>query len=495
MAERYWVGGSAIWNNPNTANWSNVSGGSGGFSAPTSADNAYFDASSGDATTVVEVNQSGGVNCLNLSTVGFLGTVGTLTTQPANRRINIYGNCTLGSNGTFVTTLYPSVYFQGAADVTQEITCNGQDMGIVNFNGTATTTYKFMDSFYAVDLQNEIVTHTQGIIDANNQNVFIERIVFGNPTTPASAVRTVNMGSGTWTIYGGTSGAGQIVWDARDSVNLTINASTSTIYLSNASGVTRTFYTGGKSYNKLLLGAPAGGGGLNYIYGGGSFNEFASNKQAPMNVYFQSGVTTNVNLFSACGNYNNPDWAGPLRDSINSTQTTGIILDTQPTNYPSSGTIRIGNEVISYTGIVANGGGWEYSGVTRGANGSSNATHTAGDTIYTAYYLIVQATTVGTQATITTQTPSGVFYAGANSINNGNNTGITFSAGYIVDYFTFKDMLFVTTQSVFPTVGYSGVANQIQTTPGNALGVVGNANAGLGDDVGGSGIVDIYSGV
>lgn len=44
-------------------------------------------------------------------------------------------------------------------------------------------------------------------------------------------------------------------------------------------------------------------------------------------------------------------------------------------------------------------------------------------------------------------------------------------------------------------LGYSKVANQIQTTPGNALGVVGNASAGLGNDVGGGGVVDVYTGV
>ena len=42
-------------------------------------------------------------------------------------------------------------------------------------------------------------------------------------------------------------------------------------------------------------------------------------------------------------------------------------------------------------------------------------------------------------------------------------------------------------------VGYSGVANQAQTTPGCASGVVADANNGYGDDVGGSGVVDTYS--
>lgn len=42
-------------------------------------------------------------------------------------------------------------------------------------------------------------------------------------------------------------------------------------------------------------------------------------------------------------------------------------------------------------------------------------------------------------------------------------------------------------------VGYTGVANQAQTTPGCALSVVADANNGYGDDTGGSGVVDAYS--
>ena len=42
-------------------------------------------------------------------------------------------------------------------------------------------------------------------------------------------------------------------------------------------------------------------------------------------------------------------------------------------------------------------------------------------------------------------------------------------------------------------VGYTGVANQAQTTPGCALGVVADANNDYGDDTGGSGVVDTYS--
>jgi hypothetical protein len=42
-------------------------------------------------------------------------------------------------------------------------------------------------------------------------------------------------------------------------------------------------------------------------------------------------------------------------------------------------------------------------------------------------------------------------------------------------------------------VGYTGVADQAQTTPGCATGVVADANNGYGNDDGGSGVVDTYS--
>lgn len=44
-----------------------------------------------------------------------------------------------------------------------------------------------------------------------------------------------------------------------------------------------------------------------------------------------------------------------------------------------------------------------------------------------------------------------------------------------------------------PYVGYSGVANQVQTTPGCALNVVADASSGYGEDLGGGGVVDTYS--
>lgn len=42
-------------------------------------------------------------------------------------------------------------------------------------------------------------------------------------------------------------------------------------------------------------------------------------------------------------------------------------------------------------------------------------------------------------------------------------------------------------------VGYTGVANLANTSPGTAIGVVANAYNGFGDDVGDHGVVDLYA--
>lgn len=53
MANKYWVGGSGLWNNSSTTNWSNTSGGAGGAAIPGAADVAIFDDNSGTGTVTL----------------------------------------------------------------------------------------------------------------------------------------------------------------------------------------------------------------------------------------------------------------------------------------------------------------------------------------------------------------------------------------------------------------------------------------------------------
>jgi hypothetical protein len=89
MADRYWVGAGTNWND--TASWSDVSAGSSGFSVPTSADNAFFDASSGNAV----INAAG--SCLDLDCTGYTGTM----THNDAINISVYGNFKLVAGMTY----------------------------------------------------------------------------------------------------------------------------------------------------------------------------------------------------------------------------------------------------------------------------------------------------------------------------------------------------------------------------------------------------------
>jgi hypothetical protein len=72
MANRYWVGGTATWDNLALLKWSTTSGGVGGQTVPTSADTVFFDAASGANTVTIG---AGTAICSTLTMTGFTGTL------------------------------------------------------------------------------------------------------------------------------------------------------------------------------------------------------------------------------------------------------------------------------------------------------------------------------------------------------------------------------------------------------------------------------------
>ena len=80
MADRYWVGGTGSWTATSTTNWSATSGGAGGASAPTYADNVIFDTlSSATAYTVTFSAGASGTGSISGTTLTVTAVSGTLT--------------------------------------------------------------------------------------------------------------------------------------------------------------------------------------------------------------------------------------------------------------------------------------------------------------------------------------------------------------------------------------------------------------------------------
>lgn len=70
MADRYWVGGTGTWDSSSTTHWSTSSGGSSGASAPTTSDNAIFDANSNTGTNDFTVTIGTTPSCSQLIVSG-----------------------------------------------------------------------------------------------------------------------------------------------------------------------------------------------------------------------------------------------------------------------------------------------------------------------------------------------------------------------------------------------------------------------------------------
>lgn len=112
MADRYWVGGAGSWTATATTHWSTTSGGASGASAPTSVDDAHFDANSGTGS----VSMSGAV-CKSVNFTGFTGTV-------SSGGFTVYGDVTIGPDVSISS--YGST-ITWAAD--GNLTTSGQDLG------------------------------------------------------------------------------------------------------------------------------------------------------------------------------------------------------------------------------------------------------------------------------------------------------------------------------------------------------------------------------
>ena len=216
MADRYWVGGTANWDATAGTKWATTSGGAGGASVPTSADDVYFDAASGAVTCTVSTTQ----NCRGLNFTGFTGTLA------GTGSIQAQGNVIVASGMTW--TLSGTLWILGG--VTQTLTTNGKSLTCTVNIDNAATVCNLADALTTT----AALTVTRGTFTTNNYNVTASSIVSSNSNT-----RTINLGSSTVSV---TNTVG-----FSTSTNLTFNAGTSQINLSAANailhgGTGQTFY-------------------------------------------------------------------------------------------------------------------------------------------------------------------------------------------------------------------------------------------------------------
>ncbi len=266
IAARFWIAaGPSNWNN--TANWSNVSGGAGGFSVPGAGDAVTFNnARNGDCTIDVPVN------VLSITVNGYTGTIsqGANTFSTVNNASFSTGtftggtsNITIGGNFTLAGTAFTSTSavfeMDGNAAFTSATFIHNN--GTVRFNATggATTITGTSPAFYILEFVGEGFTYA--INSAGNMTVSKSLNLTGtlfynlnNGTIDVSGdINVTNAAAG----CGGTSlveiiGAGVQNFNGAAVAGegalpqLTINKVTGTLNLSNFPASSNTFtYTAG----------------------------------------------------------------------------------------------------------------------------------------------------------------------------------------------------------------------------------------------------------
>lgn len=110
---RYWVGGTNDWNSTAGSKWAYTSNGTGGATAPTSVNNVYLDASSGNSSVTVTITSAVACNTLNMT--GFSGKLAGSSAPTMYRDLIVGASVNLTNTGgaTFTSAVIHSITSNG----------------------------------------------------------------------------------------------------------------------------------------------------------------------------------------------------------------------------------------------------------------------------------------------------------------------------------------------------------------------------------------------
>ena len=205
MANRYWVGGgsSTNWNATGNTNWSATSGGANNASVPTSADDVFFDASSGSGTAVVNgASQS----VRSFDCTGYTGTL-SFNTGTALVVAGVEQACILSSGMTLTMNSGSSIDFT-AIGGTNTLTSNGKVIRNIEISGVSKV-LKLTDNLTLTSF----FTLTSGVLNRNNKSLVCSRFISDNSNRRmfhSGTAISVLQSTTTLNIAGGTASSGEL---------------------------------------------------------------------------------------------------------------------------------------------------------------------------------------------------------------------------------------------------------------------------------------------
>ena len=218
MANRFWVGGTGTWTTT-TTNWSASSGGASGASAPTAADNVFF-----DQAGTYTVTMTGALTCLDITVSAGTVTFTSTGTLAISGSMSLIAGTIWSATGTITFN----------ATTAKTITTNAVTISAtIIFNGVGGT-WQLLDALTLNALRTTTVTN--GTLDINGKT-----LTTGAFTSNSSNIRTVAFGTGNITCI---STSTTFIVDFTTSANLTITG-TPIINISNNSFNATTVLGGG----------------------------------------------------------------------------------------------------------------------------------------------------------------------------------------------------------------------------------------------------------
>jgi len=407
MADRYWVGGAGTWNSSDTTHWSASSGGASGASAPTSADNVFFDSASNASSYAVTL-ASNFVGTASASTITAMTSTVTVATVTSGAlavgnlifivgilfKITSFGTGS-GGIGTYNCSVLRGTNNTGLG--TQAAYSSAPICADISFSGPVAGTLTWVTTNSAIEVAGGATVASSGVTMSNLP------LVLTGASTHTLTTNSVGMGSsvylcgtGTYTLGSAYTTNGITTGSLYFSLGTfsTANFALTVGIFDQDSGGTRTINLGSSTVTIGSISYPTGSSSTSVGFGS--------------NVTFNAG-TSQVNFTGTSAFYLSfglaKTWYNVSLTSTGINQQTngGIKLGYTTTDLPTFNNFTIAGQAI-YTGVAQ---------ITLQTNMTINGTFTIGAASSILNRLMLRTATVGTARTIT----AAAFAAGATDVD------------------------------------------------------------------------------
>ncbi|NTW31748.1 MAG: hypothetical protein HGB12_03850 [Bacteroidetes bacterium] len=397
----YWINNGGDWTDSN--HWSLSSGGTSSGCIPSLYDNVHFDANSfGIGEQTVNIDQI--AYCKTMDWTG----AASSSTLAGSQTLNIYGSLIL--NSQMYVNYTGAIYFK-STNTGNTIQTFGKTLSSqINFDGIGGG-WTLQDDFILVG--SLTITHITGSLNTNGKTVSAYRF-----NSSGAGIRSLTLGSSTINVS--TTSSTSHAWDVFGS-NITVNAATSTINLTGATGYFNSSPVA-TYYNVNFTGATSG----YLIYSNSS-------------VFHDVSFTGNANI-TGNASFNNIILGTSKTSTISGTQTISstftcygisgsLAAISGGTLSKSSGTVCI--NYVSLTNSIATGGAAFYAANSTNVSGNSGWSFTSCATLPNtpANPTVSNLSNVGATLNINGTPPDGIiwYWQGAScGVLTNQGTGSTF---------------------------------------------------------------------